>query len=104
MLSDSSAPGSTDTLGQALTAHYERVSALLADVGRLVERGDVDDADDRLTDFEAELLWHIRLEEDIVAAAHGAAAGRPSRIMSREHVAIVAHIEAIRQALDDADR
>jgi hemerythrin-like domain-containing protein len=89
-----------------LSWDHDRLDAILADVARMVDDGELERAEHVFTDFADGLDRHIRLEEDTVFRIFEERTGLtegPTRVMRAEHVEIRHVLSAIRGALGRGD-
>lgn len=94
------------TVTEYLSWDHDRLDALLADVQRMVEDGELERADHTFAEFFEGLRRHIRIEEEVLFPEFEARTGvtqGPTRVMRHEHRQIEEALEAMREALDRAD-
>ena len=98
-------PGHSATHFSSVTAYlsfdHRRLDAILADVRRMVDDGEVERADHAFGDFFEGLVRHIRIEEEIVFPLFEERVGPsgPVAVMRSEHVVIREALGRMREAL-----
>jgi iron-sulfur cluster repair protein YtfE (RIC family) len=90
----------------AMSTDHDRIDALFEDVRAMVEDGELERADHYFADVRAQLLDHIRIEDNILLPALVARVGGfngPRSVMRREHEMIIAALNRIAGALARQD-
>ncbi len=106
MVSSPSASVVFSSVTDAMATDHDRIDALFDDVRVMVDDGELERADHFFADVRAQLLEHIRIEEDVLfpvlEVRVGTFAG-PQTVMRREHEKIVAALDRIANALGRQD-
>src|SRR5688572_31747251 len=84
-----------------LSWDHRRLDAILADVTRMVDDGELERAEHTYLEFDAGLRRHIRLEEEILFPIFEQRTGMrdPTEVMRREHRAIQEAMGIMREGL-----
>ncbi|HET7746999.1 MAG TPA: hemerythrin domain-containing protein [Vicinamibacteria bacterium] len=101
------APGAFETVTSYLSWDHERLDALRRAVAGLTDEGRVDEARAAFAAFEARLLRHIRIEEEIlfpVFEARSGFLGGPTTALRRDHDDIARTARRMGAALQASDR
>lgn len=96
---------SQETVSSYLAADHDRLDGILIEVVKMVQDGEVERAEAHFRDFDEGLRRHIKIEEEMLFPAFEAAVGArgPIHVMLMEHQSILAHLGAMRGALDVGD-
>jgi iron-sulfur cluster repair protein YtfE (RIC family) len=93
---------SFDTVSAYLGWDHDRLDALLADVTRMVDDGELERAEYSYGDFQQGLERHIRIEEDVLFPVFEQKTGMthgPTEVMRREHQIIKEAMQLMREGL-----
>lgn len=94
-----------ETVTSYLGWDHDRLDAILVDVSRKVEAGQMEAARKAYAEFDQGLKRHIRLEEDLLFPlfeARTGVLGGPTAVMREEHREILRAIEIMRDGLEEA--
>jgi iron-sulfur cluster repair protein YtfE (RIC family) len=94
------------SLTDAMSNDHDRLDARFDDVRALVEAGDIERAARAFADVRADLIAHIRIEEDILFPALVArlrTLAVPTAVMCREHDQLAVGLDRMADALAHAD-
>lgn len=98
-----------DDITTYLSWDHDRLDGILIEVSRLADAGRPAEARETYRAFDAGLLRHIRLEEELLFPlfeARSGITGGPTEVMREEHREILRAIELMREGLarEDLDR
>lgn len=93
-----------ETVSERLTKDHHRIDALLADLGAMIDDGELERAEYSLDDFATALRRHIRIEEDDLFPLVESRLAQPIAVMKREHREILGWYDALKDSLARLER
>jgi hemerythrin-like domain-containing protein len=86
---------------QNMQQDHHRIDGIAADLGAMIEDGEMERADYAFADLDEGLRRHIRIEEELLFPVIEAKTGMlgPTRVMRIEHQRIAARLDELKEAL-----